>query len=178
MKSYYHIENAASMKYFWPKTIAGMIAHHYGWSRNMQVCYAPQYVWWDTVCRWSWASYQIRRIAGCARACACAGNDGNVSPPPGVSNPNIHHGTCVTHVPWCMPGSLTSGFLWSMWRGKRSRHSRGAFATRNFTYLVRGLWLISSMKYLLGTSIAIGLGPYLQKVIVTKFWTWWLCGLR
>ena len=23
-----------------------------------------------------------------------------------------------------MPGSLTSGFLWSQWRGKRSRHSR------------------------------------------------------
>ena len=33
-------------------------------------------------------------------------------------------GTCVTHVPWCMPASLTSGFLWSRWRGKRSRHSR------------------------------------------------------
>ena len=32
--------------------------------------------------------------------------------------------TCVTHVPWCMPGSLTSGFLWSRWQGKRSRHSR------------------------------------------------------
>ena len=32
--------------------------------------------------------------------------------------------TCVTHVPWCMPGSLTSSFLRSRWRGKRSRHSR------------------------------------------------------
>ena len=30
----------------------------------------------------------------------------------------------VTHVPWCMPGSLTRGFLWSRWRGKYSRHSR------------------------------------------------------
>ena len=30
----------------------------------------------------------------------------------------------VTHVPWCMPGSLTSDFLWSSWWGKRSRHSR------------------------------------------------------
>ena len=40
-----------------------------------------------------------------------------------------YHGTCVTHVcvthvPWCMPGLLTSGFLWSWCRGKRSRHSR------------------------------------------------------
>ena len=28
----------------------------------------------------------------------------------------MHHGTCVTHVPWCKPGSLTNGFLWSRWR--------------------------------------------------------------
>ena len=41
-----------------------------------------------------------------------------------VSDPDMHHGTCMTHVPWCMPGSLTSGFLWSRWRVKRSRHSR------------------------------------------------------
>ena len=47
-----------------------------------------------------------------------------VSPPPRVSDPDMHHGTCVTHVPWSMSGSLTSGFLWSRWRGKRSRHSR------------------------------------------------------
>ena len=36
----------------------------------------------------------------------------------------MHHDTCVTHVPWCMPGSLTSVFRWGRWRGKRSRHSR------------------------------------------------------
>ena len=44
-------------------------------------------------------------------------------PPPLFSDPDIHHGTCVTHVPWCMSGSLNSGFLWSRWRGKRFRHS-------------------------------------------------------
>ena len=41
-----------------------------------------------------------------------------------VSNPDMHHGTCITHVPWCMPGSLTGGFLWSRWWGKRSRHAQ------------------------------------------------------
>ena len=46
------------------------------------------------------------------------------SPPLRVSDLNMHHGTCVNHVSWCMPGSLTSGFLWSRWRGKHSRHSR------------------------------------------------------
>ena len=67
-----------------------------------------------------WASYQIRKIEGCA----CAGNAGNVFPPQLVRDPDMHHGTCVTHVPWCLTGSLTSGFLWSRWREKRSRHSR------------------------------------------------------
>ena len=49
---------------------------------------------------------------------------GTFSPPPWVGDPGMHHGTCVTHVPWCMLGSLTIGFIWSRWRGKRSRHSR------------------------------------------------------
>ena len=59
----------------------------------------------------AWASYQIRKIAGCA----CAGNAGKVFPrrrfqrKPLVSDPGMHHGTCVTHVPWCMSGSLTCG---------------------------------------------------------------------
>ena len=49
---------------------------------------------------------------------------GTFSPPPWISDPGMHHGTCVTHVPWCMPRSLISGFLWSRWRGKRSRRMR------------------------------------------------------
>ena len=52
------------------------------------------------------------------------GMPGTFSPPLPVRDPDMHHGTCVTHVPWCMPGSLTSGFLLSRWRGKRSRRSR------------------------------------------------------
>ena len=43
-----------------------------------------------------------------------------------VSDPDMHQGTCVTHVPWRMPGSLFSGFRW------RPR------ASQNFTCLVRG----------------------------------------
>ena len=59
----------------------------------------------------AWASYQIRKIA----VCACSGNAGNVFPhrrfrrKPLVSDPGMHHDTCVTHVPWCMSGSLTCG---------------------------------------------------------------------
>ena len=43
---------------------------------------------------------------------------GTFSLPLWVSNPNMHHGTCVTHVPWCMLGSLASGFLCIWWRGE------------------------------------------------------------
>ena len=45
----------------------------------------------------------------------------------------MHHGTCVTHVPCYMSGSVT--------RGGRENVPRipGTCATRTFTYLVRGL---------------------------------------
>ena len=52
------------------------------------------------------------------------GMPGTFSSPPRASDPDMHHGTCATYVPWCMPGSLISGFLWSRYRGKRARHSR------------------------------------------------------
>ena len=80
----------------------------------------PSLFWWFMCLRSAlarpadtarWASYQIHKIAGCA----CAGNAGNVFPcrrfprEPIVSDPAMHHGTCVTHVPWCMSGSLTCG---------------------------------------------------------------------
>ena len=58
-----------------------------------------------------WGSYQICKIAGCA----CAGNAGNVlatrplQMKPLISDPDMHHDTCVTHMPWCMSGSLTCG---------------------------------------------------------------------
>ena len=67
----------------------------------------------------AWASCQIRKIAG-AHA---PGMLGTFSPPPRVSDPDLLHGTCVTHVLWCMTGLITSDFLWSRW-GKRSQHSR------------------------------------------------------
>ena len=58
------------------------------------------------------------------RVAHAPGMPGTFSPSPRFSDPDMHHGTCVTHVPWCMSGSLTSGFLWSRWWGKCSRHSQ------------------------------------------------------
>ena len=53
---------------------------------------------------------------------------------PLVSDPGMHHGTCVTHVPWCMSGSLTRG------GGENVPGIPGACATRNLTYLLRDPW--------------------------------------
>ena len=69
------------------------------------------------------------------RVAHAPGMPGTFSPPPRVSDHDMHHGTCVTPLPWCMPGSLTSGFLWNRWRGKRSRHSR---CMRNPQFYVYG----------------------------------------
>ena len=69
------------------------------------------------------------------RVAHAPGMVGTFSPPPMVSNTDKHHGTCVTHVPWCMLGSLISGLLWSRWRRKRSRHSR---RMRNPQFYVAG----------------------------------------
>ena len=92
----------------------------------------------DTVSGWKQhrASYQIGKIADCA----CAGNAGNVFPATKfkrkslVSDPGMYHGTCVTHVPWCMTGSITHA------GGKIVPGIPGACAKPNFTNLVREPW--------------------------------------
>ena len=78
--------------------------------------------------QWGWGSltsihgplsrYEKLRVAH------APGMPGTFSPLPRISDPDMHHGTCVTHVPWCMPGSLTNGLTLKSVRGKRSRHSR------------------------------------------------------
>ena len=49
-----------------------------------------------------------------------------------VSDPGMHHVTCVTHVPWCISGSPTGG------GGENVPGIPGACVTSNFTYLARG----------------------------------------
>ena len=91
----------------------------------------------NTFCQW--ASYQIRKITGCA----CVGNAGNVFSATDfkrkqqVSDSGMHHGTYVTYVPWCMSGSLTR------LGGENVPGIPGAYAPCNFMYLVRGPWVYS-----------------------------------
>ena len=69
------------------------------------------------------------------RVAHAPGMPGTFSPPPRVSVPDMHHGTCVRHVPWCIAGSVNRGFLLSWWWGKRSRHS---WRMRNLQFYVSG----------------------------------------
>ena len=91
---------------------------------------------------YQWASYQIRKIVDCA----CAGNAGNVFPrhriqrKPRVSDPGMHHGTCVTRVSWSMSGLLTRG------GGETIPGIPGACANHNFRYPVRGPWLSARLQ--------------------------------
>ena len=63
------------------------------------------------------------------------GMPGTFSPPPRISDPDMHQGTCLRHVPRCIPLSLTSCFLWRRRQGKCSRHSQ---CMRNPQFSVSG----------------------------------------
>ena len=81
-----------------------------------------------------WASYQTRKIVGGA----CGGRElfprHRSQRKPLVNDPDMHHGTCVTHVPWCMSGWLTRG------GGENVSGILGACAIRNLRYVTIGPW--------------------------------------
>ena len=87
----------------------------------------------NALCSWGYNGPLARYVK--LRVAHAPGMPGTFSPPPRVIDPDMHHGTCVTHVSWCMPGSITSGFFWFRWRGTRSRHSR---RMRNPQFYVSG----------------------------------------
>ena len=77
------------------------------------------------------ASYQIRKIAGCA----CAGNAGNVFLATNFKgNRWLAIPACITPRASCISGSLTRG------AGENVPSIPAASATRSFTYLARGPW--------------------------------------
>ena len=82
---------------------------------------------------------------------------------PLLSDPGMHHGTCVTHVPWYVSGSLIRC------GGENVLGIPGACATRNFTYLVRDPWL---SQYVYSDSHT-GLARSLYTIrAVFIFWEW------
>ena len=101
-------------------------------------CY---YFWWST---WlfSWVFTWLNDIVILGplarhvmlRIAHAPGISGTFSPPSTpkemlVSDPGMHYGACITHVPWCMSGLLTrSG-------GENVPSIPGACTTRTFTYL-------------------------------------------
>ena len=100
-------------------------------------------LYWGAGDIWKYVFYLHGPIARYVklRVAHAPGMPGTFCPPPPVSDPDMHHGTCVTHVPWCMPGSLTSGFVWNWWRRKRFRHSR---RMRNPQFYVSGKRLMQT----------------------------------
>ena len=68
---------------------------------------------------------------------------------PLINDPDIHHGTCMTQVPWCMSGSLTRG------GGENVPGIPGACATHNFTYLAKGPWKVRNYASMNGRYLSI-----------------------
>ena len=89
------------------------------------------------------ARYEKLRVAN------VPGMPGSLSPPPRVSHPGMHYGTCVTHVPWCMPGSLTIAVSFEISDGENVPGIPRACATRNFTYLARGPLFFFFLNYMI-----------------------------
>ena len=73
--------------------------------------------WHCEMSYWCWFHGPLNRYVK-LRVAHAPGMPGTLSPPQRVSDLDMHHGTCVTHVPSCMLGSLTSDFLWNRWRGE------------------------------------------------------------
>ena len=105
------------------------------------------------------------------RVAHAPGMPGTFSPPLRVSDPDMHHGTCVTHVPLCMPGSLTSDFLWYWWRGKRSRHSRRMRKPQFDVSGKRPMGTLSALLLLCGGNLLSPLWHF-GMVATTNGWTY------
>ena len=86
---------------------------------------------------WWWHGPLARYVK--LRVAHAPGMPGTFSSPPRVSDPDMHHGTCVTHVPWCMPESITSGILWCRWWNG----SQGCFLSD----LKLDMWVIRKITY-------------------------------
>ena len=83
---------------------------------------------------------------------------------PLISGPEMHHGTCVTHVPWCMSGSLTRG------GGENVPGIAGACATLTFTYLVRGPCMIQPGKSRKSQQFTLSAWSCIISISLAIFW--------
>ena len=64
-----------------------------------------------------------------------------------VSDPSMHHGPCITHVPWCMLGSLT--------RGGGGKHFWYSLRMHNPQFYVSGKRPMAQLTY--GAEVLYGL---------------------
>ena len=124
----------------------------------------------------AWASCHIRNIVGCT----CAMNAGKVFPRRRLQSkqlacdPGMHHGTCVTHVPWCMSGSLTSS------DGEKVPGIRGACAPANLRIWQEVLACGTSSRPACSQTSWYGQGQgELHKIILAELTAPWVsCQIR
>ena len=100
---------------------------------------------------------------------------GTFSPPliskdPLVNDPDMHHGMCVTHVLWCMSGSLNCSV------GDNVPGIPGTCAIRNFMYLVRGPWSAGWHSLIIATWCDTSSRAFVMKSYINN--NRWLANVR
>ena len=103
-----------------------------------------------------------------------------------VSDPGMHHSTCVTHVPWCMPGSLTRGggenvrsipgacppAILRIWQEAHSTDEFGVGASADTVMITFGLVYIKQNRHLEDYK-----SKWLSWIIAVCQFVFWLRGL-
>ena len=112
---------------------------------------------------WYMASYQIRKIAGWLERFPYH----PLQKKPLASDPSMHNGTCVTHVPWCMLNTLILG-VWC----STIRHLPGCFCLWTFFKNI-GFNMVPSGPFMshLATQLAYSAGEFeaLQLIVLAMF---------
>ena len=93
-----------------------------------------------------------------------------VWPQKGRTGKLFHQHLETEQQPWCMSKSLTSGFLWSRWRGKCSRHSR---RMHNRQFCVSGKRPIAEQLDFITITITISAS---NKSIWSRWWWYQIRG--
>ena len=119
-------QNTISREFHEPFKFAMLGADQLGWMTLPQLFADHISLGW-----WCCTSYQIRKNYGLRMRRECRERFPRHRPhrKPLLSDPGMHHGTYVL---WCMSGSLICG------GGEYVPSIPGAYAIRNFTYMVRG----------------------------------------
>ena len=110
---------------------------------------------------------------------------GTFFPPARVSDPDMHRGTCLMHVPRCMPGLLTSKWWWRCRHSRRMRKPQTLAERLNDTSLafpwrnIKCIKTLCKLCKLCCEFLWFGTGEFYTYPSISArggwWWWWWWC---